>query len=217
MFEIESVIRGYHIYKETWDAVIGEELVCERDVTNHHDRFAVAICKTGSTVGHVPRKISSVFSLFLRRGGSIRCRVTGSRRYSEDLLQGGLEIPCVYMLEGDEISLAKAEKLIATALTSIPDVPTIDRHIGEVSGHEPSRKRRKINIDVVDADSNGLVTSILKGEKLSDLHMDLAQSILKKQFPHFRGLQSTLLQIKSVTTLILQINFKSFIVVGITG
>ena len=31
---------------------------------------------------------------FLRRGGTISCRVTGHRRYSADLAQGGMEIPC---------------------------------------------------------------------------------------------------------------------------
>jgi hypothetical protein len=71
MFEINYVIRGYHIYKNTWNAVIGEELACERDVSNHHDCFAVAITKDGNIVGHAPRKVSSVFSLFIRRGGSI--------------------------------------------------------------------------------------------------------------------------------------------------
>ena len=36
--------------------------------------------RSGVFVGHVPRKISSVCSMFLRRGGTISCRVTGSRR-----------------------------------------------------------------------------------------------------------------------------------------
>ena len=58
----------------------------------------VAVVKANITVGHVPRKISSVCSIFLRRGGSITCQVTGRRRFSEDLSQGGLEIPCVLKL-----------------------------------------------------------------------------------------------------------------------
>ena len=96
------------------------------------------------------------------------------------------------MFEGNEKDLLKAEKLIKQAMTSIPD-PSMG---------EPSSKKRKIDIRPhaespvkVDSTSN-LVTSILKGEKLSDLHMDLAQSILKNQFPGFRGLQMTVLQTK---------------------
>ena len=47
------------------------------------------------TVGHVPRKISAICLLFIHRGGTINSRVDGHRRYSADLPQGGLEIPCI--------------------------------------------------------------------------------------------------------------------------
>ena len=46
-------------------------------------------------VGHVPKKTSAVCAVFLRWGGLILCRVTGSRCYSEDLPQDGLETSCV--------------------------------------------------------------------------------------------------------------------------
>ncbi len=41
--------------------------------------------------------------------------VTGSRRYSGDLPQGGLEVPCLLKFEGN---VTKAEKLIKSALSS---------------------------------------------------------------------------------------------------
>ena len=84
-------MRGYHAYKDIWTAVVGEELPCQREVSNWVDVFAVAVMRGETVVGHVPKKISSVCSLYLRQDGSIVCRVTGSRRYSEDLAQGGLE------------------------------------------------------------------------------------------------------------------------------
>ncbi len=85
-FTVESTVRGYHVYRAVWDASNEEELSCERESGNPHDLYAVAIARAGVTVGHVPRKISSVCSLFLRRGGSILwlCRVTGSRRTHAD-------------------------------------------------------------------------------------------------------------------------------------
>ena len=68
-----------------WAAAIGEEVVCGREPTNMADRYAVAVLKQETIIGHLPRKISKVCSLFLRRGGSIRCTVTGSRRHPSDL------------------------------------------------------------------------------------------------------------------------------------
>jgi len=99
-FSVESKIRGYHEYRSIWDnPSVGESLICEREVSNPHDTHAVAIKKTieGTikTVGHVPREISEICSIFIRRGGNIVCVVNGPRRYSADLPQGGLEIPCI--------------------------------------------------------------------------------------------------------------------------
>ena len=47
----------------------------------------------GGRDGHIPRKISSICSLFLRQGGSITCHVTGGRCYLGDLVQGRFEVP----------------------------------------------------------------------------------------------------------------------------
>ena len=102
-FEAEAMFRGYHQYKDIWDAQLGEELECQRENSNPHDIFAVAVLKSGVVVGHVPKKISSICSLFLRRGGAIHCRVSDVKRYSADLEQGGLEIPCILKFEGDRI------------------------------------------------------------------------------------------------------------------
>ena len=81
------MIRGYHIYKDIWTAAVREILVCRRETDNLHDRFAVVVCRGGDIVGHVPKKISSIYSVFLR-SGTINCEVTGSRQYSSDLEQG---------------------------------------------------------------------------------------------------------------------------------
>ena len=93
-YEGACCVRGYHIYREIWAAAVGEVLVCEREQRNAADRYAVAVKKDGTVIGHLPRKVSRVCSLFLRRGGTIRCVVAGPRRFSGDLPKGGLEIPC---------------------------------------------------------------------------------------------------------------------------
>jgi len=75
-FIINSTIRGFHVYKSLWASENGEELSTVRETNNTHARFAVAIRKGRLTVGHVPAEISKVCWFFLRRGGTIKCRVT---------------------------------------------------------------------------------------------------------------------------------------------
>jgi len=45
-------------------------------------------------IGHFPRVLSRLCSLFIARGGTITCIINGARRYSADLAQGELEVPC---------------------------------------------------------------------------------------------------------------------------
>ena len=87
---VESMVCGYHIYRDIWSASLDEELVCEGERDNFHDPFAMAVVHSEVTFGYIPRKISSVCTLFPRRGGTIICKVTSSRCYSEDLPQGSL-------------------------------------------------------------------------------------------------------------------------------
>ena len=112
--EIECCIRGYHVYQDIWEAAVDEDLVCRPERSNAHDRYAVAVMKNDLVVGHLPSKFSRLYTLFMRRGGVILCRVTGRRRYSSDLPQGGLEIPCVLLLKGSSKELNKLKKLKRT-------------------------------------------------------------------------------------------------------
>ena len=75
-----------------------------KEASNSEDPFAVAVIKGETIVGHVSRMISAVCAMFIRRGGLILCPVTGSRCYSEDLSQGGLEIPCAFNFCGNKFS-----------------------------------------------------------------------------------------------------------------
>ena len=63
-------------------------------------------------VGHVPRKISAAYSVFLEFGGVIRCTITGLRQYSRDLRQGGLDVPCKITFIGENPHLSNVAKLI---------------------------------------------------------------------------------------------------------
>ena len=51
-------------------------------VKNEHDVNAIAV-KDGAIVGHLPRAISCVLWLILKRGDHIVCKVMGKRRHND--------------------------------------------------------------------------------------------------------------------------------------
>lgn len=55
-FSIEAMVRGYHVYKDIWNADIGEEFPCKIEVGNKFDPFAVAVMRGDTVIGHIPRK-----------------------------------------------------------------------------------------------------------------------------------------------------------------
>ena len=88
-------------------------------VTSTTHTQSVATLSDGRVVGHMPRKISPVCSIFIRRGGSITCTVSDRRRYSADLEQGGLEIPCkIKSSTSSSVEKEKVEKLVTAALSN---------------------------------------------------------------------------------------------------
>ena len=61
-FQRPCCIRGYHIYKDVWEAAVGEVLVCVRELDNAADRYAVAVKKERVVIGQLPHKLSRVCS-----------------------------------------------------------------------------------------------------------------------------------------------------------
>ena len=210
-FEVDSCIRGFHIYKETWTPSLGGEHDCQRERGNPQDPYAVAVMhRRLGVVGNVPRLISAACSLFLRRDTStIKCRITGSRRYSSDLMQGGLEVPCKLIFRGDQKEIAKVKKLVLPITTErqvsqknsqsnkklklvVPEVIDVDAVV-VANGVAPKQWLNRNGIMVTECDKN----VIMEGEQLTDKHINFAQQILKNHFTNLSGLQSTLLLAKS--------------------
>ena len=73
----------------------------------------MAVLKDDTLVSHIPRKISQICSLFLAMGGAITCTPIGGRRYSSDLPQEGLEIPCELVFTGKSKEIEKVKTLFA--------------------------------------------------------------------------------------------------------
>ena len=60
-------VRGYHVYHSIWDVTVGEELLYECELTNLHDRYAVAVIKDENV-------IRLLFTAVGKCDGSFRCR-----------------------------------------------------------------------------------------------------------------------------------------------
>ena len=97
---VENCVRRYHIFQHTWIPIHGEGLSCNREHGNRSDPFAIPVKSGEDIVGYVPRQFSCVSSLLLQSGGLLACKVSGDRHYSLDLLQEGMEIPCMYTFPG---------------------------------------------------------------------------------------------------------------------
>lgn len=81
MLAIDSAMRGFHVYKNEWNPVLGETLLCKREFGNIHDPYAVAVFRDKTTIGHIPRKISSL-CFFLKKNGSILCHAGNRKKMS---------------------------------------------------------------------------------------------------------------------------------------
>ena len=131
--------------------VPGEKLLCRRKVGNSHGALSVAVLKEiggeNTIIEHVPRRISAVCNVFIRRGGRILCIVDGGRRYSADLPQGGLQVPCkLVFCTGKEELCKKTEKMICDALSGTTfsvnrathKIPVLSRIVEDQSSNQPT-------------------------------------------------------------------------------
>ena len=222
-FQLHSSVRGFHVYQAVWAPVLGEVLNCTREMHNRSDRFAVAVQKGETVVGHIPRDYSCISSLFLQRGGSITSTVNGHRRYSHDLEQGGLEIPCEYTFtckEKDREYIDKTkrrlEELQAVTTEIIANTSNSNKEVQPLAHHNTggeSNNGTTINLmQALEAfgpemESDAVWVTIrdiklteadkrmiLGGEKLMDQHINSAQRLLRAQFPKLNGLVLSLLQ-----------------------
>ena len=77
-FEKASCIWGFHVYQDNWTPILDKRLACKNEPGNPRDWYAVTVCKAGDEiVGHLPRNISIMHSIFIRRGGIIYWKLAG--------------------------------------------------------------------------------------------------------------------------------------------
>ena len=123
--------------------------------------------------------------------GNIFGRVTETRRYSSDLPQGGLEVPCILEFVGVKNDV---DKVCGLAKLSLPSTASTNKSAAELSvtskSTEPPTKKRKMIHDSIKEE----IRRISMGEKLTDVAINWVQQLIKIKFSHIDGFESTLHQ-----------------------
>ena len=68
-----AALRGFHVYRSTWQPAEHETLTCSHEIENAFGIFAIKICQygTGVPVDYIPMEISRVAKFLLDRGGNV--------------------------------------------------------------------------------------------------------------------------------------------------
>ena len=112
--KVTSINRGHHVYKEVWDATIGEMLEAasdDREEAKEYNKYAVGLCKRDLLVEHIPIEISSLCFHFINQGpgNKIKALITGKRRR-----EIGLVVPAklIFITNNKRFSEVLENKLI---------------------------------------------------------------------------------------------------------
>ena len=109
-FKFDSFITGHYHYRYIWTPRIGEELIGKHEPNNSYDKFAIAILKDDTIVGHVPREISSQFAELLESEGMVNVKVKANPVKTK---RNGIRVPCTYIVSGKRIFVVNIMNNIA--------------------------------------------------------------------------------------------------------
>ncbi len=109
--QFRSCVRGGSMSTKMWNPQIGEQLLTKQENGNPEDSFAVGVIKDDTTCAQ------GIISNIIQRGGYISCEISGRRQCSV-LLQGGLEIPCIYTFKAKKKMVDKLSDLLLVLVDS---------------------------------------------------------------------------------------------------
>jgi hypothetical protein len=132
----------------------------------------------------------------------ILCSVTGTERYSGDLVQGGMEIPCTHSFTSSTNDLMKKtkrrlEELNFSTISEAFDLKQEQSLVEAIEGRHVKTEQKESEICAQENESeNQLIwvkfqditlsednqVALLSRGLLQDQHINMAQRILKKQF-----------------------------------
>ena len=94
---VQSVVRGFHVYKAICQLEESEKLFCEHEENNKYDLFATKVCQPfdRKIVGHLPIEILRITQFIIACWAIVEAQLTDANYRRSPLVQGGLEIPCL--------------------------------------------------------------------------------------------------------------------------
>ena len=96
--EIDTYVKGYHVYKNIWKPTVNEELETEMEPDNVMDKYAVCVKKNTFIVGHLPLskngKFAKMIFYFLRADQDAECKVVITVKEVNLGDWDGMQVPC---------------------------------------------------------------------------------------------------------------------------
>ena len=122
----------------------------------------------------------------------------------------------VFCILRETRSTPSKQRSLSDLCQTVPSAKPPDGSVKEESHEKFSVKKGKLaHHNYTQGELEGLESSIINGEKLSDMHINFSQCILKNQFPNLKGFQSSKRRSQKVKLLEWRINSKLFTVVVI--
>ena len=104
--EIQTYIKGHHVYKDIWTPEIGEQLKVRIEPDNCVDKYAVCVEKDKKVVGYLKKgesgKFAKIIFHFLRSDPYSSCISTISEKTCNLEDGEGLQVPCQLDMTGQQ-------------------------------------------------------------------------------------------------------------------
>ena len=103
-FNLDSFIKGYHVYQEVWSPELHEMLGTVPEPRNIVDKYAVSVQRDDDVVGHLMKGKSGRFAkkifYFLRADKKNHCTVVVTGKAINRGNGEGMQVPCTLNFKG---------------------------------------------------------------------------------------------------------------------
>ena len=114
--EIDTYVKGYHVYKNMWKPTVNEELETEMEPDNVMDKYAVCVEKNNFIAGHLPLskngKFAKMIFYFLRADQDAECKVVITVKEVNLGDWDGMQVPC-------KLKISDPRKMVEIICTNI--------------------------------------------------------------------------------------------------